>query len=51
MKFGRDDMVKRCLKSRRTGFYCAVLREGEIGAGEGGPRSDVIQLPSYKETP
>lgn len=34
VKFGRDDIVKRFLKSRRTGFYCAVLREGEIGAGD-----------------
>jgi MOSC domain-containing protein YiiM len=34
VKFGREDMVKRFLKSRRTGFYCAVLREGEIGAGD-----------------
>ena len=34
VKFNRDDMVKRFLKSRRTGFYCAVLREGEIGAGD-----------------
>lgn len=34
LKFGRDDMVKRFLNSRRTGFYCAVLREGEIGAGD-----------------
>ena len=33
-KFGRDDIVKRFLKSRRTGFYCAVLREGEIAAGD-----------------
>ena len=33
-KFGRDDIVKRFLKSRRTGFYCAVLRESEIGAGD-----------------
>lgn len=31
-KFGRDDMVKRFLRGRRTGFYCAVLREGEIAA-------------------
>ena len=28
-------MVKRFLKSRRTGFYFAVAREGEIGAGNG----------------
>ena len=34
LKFDRDDMVKRFLKSRRTGFYCAVLREGEIEAGD-----------------
>jgi MOSC domain-containing protein YiiM len=33
-KFGRKDMVKRFLKSRRTGFYFAVVREGEIGAGD-----------------
>jgi MOSC domain-containing protein YiiM len=34
VKFKRDDMVKRFLKSRRTGFYCAVLREGMIEAGD-----------------
>ena len=34
VKFERDDMVKRFLKSRRTGFYFAVAREGEIGAGD-----------------
>jgi MOSC domain-containing protein YiiM len=34
MKFDRDDMVKRFLASRRTGFYLRVLREGEIGAGD-----------------
>ncbi len=34
VKFNRDDMVKRFLKSRRTGFYCAVLREGMISAGD-----------------
>jgi MOSC domain-containing protein YiiM len=33
LKFGRDDMVKRFLASRRTGFYLRVLREGEVGAG------------------
>lgn len=33
-KFNRDDMVRRFLKSRRTGFYCAVRREGELGAGD-----------------
>jgi MOSC domain-containing protein YiiM len=34
VKFGRDDMVKRFLASRRTGFYLRVLREGEVGAGD-----------------
>ncbi|HLV96882.1 MAG TPA: hypothetical protein VKS44_16940 [Candidatus Acidoferrales bacterium] len=27
-------MVKRFLESERTGFYLAVLREGEVGAGD-----------------
>jgi len=34
VKFGRTDMVKRFLASRRTGFYFAVLREGEVTAGD-----------------
>jgi MOSC domain-containing protein YiiM len=34
LRFGRPDMVKRFLRSGRTGFYLAVLREGEIGAGD-----------------
>jgi MOSC domain-containing protein YiiM len=34
IRFGRDDMVKRFLHSRRTGFYLAVLREGEVAAGD-----------------
>jgi MOSC domain-containing protein YiiM len=33
VKFGRADMVKRFLASRRTGFYFAVLREGMVEAG------------------
>jgi len=33
-KFERDDMIKRFLASRRTGFYLAVLKEGEVGAGD-----------------
>jgi MOSC domain-containing protein YiiM len=33
VKFGRADMVKRFLASRRTGFYFAVLREGTVEAG------------------
>ena len=38
VRFRRADMVKRFLASGRTGFYLAVLREGEAGAG------DAIQL-------
>jgi len=34
IRFGRDDMVKRFLRSGRTGFYLSVLREGEVGAGD-----------------
>ena len=33
-KFMREDMVKRFLRSRRTGLYFSVAREGEIGAGD-----------------
>ena len=33
LKFGRTDIVKRFLTSRRTGFYFAVLKEGEVEAG------------------
>ena len=33
LKFQRADMVKRFLTSRRSGFYFAVLREGEVQAG------------------
>ena len=34
VRFGSDDMVKRFLASGRTGFYLAVTREGEVGAGD-----------------
>jgi MOSC domain-containing protein YiiM len=34
VRFGSDDMVKRFLASGRTGFYVAVLREGEVAAGD-----------------
>ena len=34
IRFGADDMVKRFLASGRTGFYVAVTREGEVGAGD-----------------
>ena len=38
VRFDRDDMVKRFLASGRTGFYLAVLREGDVAA------SDPIEL-------
>ena len=34
IKFGRPDIVKRFLASERTGFYFAVLQEGEVGVGD-----------------
>src|ERR1700719_1974304 len=34
VRFGSDDMVKRFLASGRGGFYLAVTREGEVGAGD-----------------
>jgi MOSC domain-containing protein YiiM len=43
IRFGRPDMVKRFLASRRTGFYFQVLQEGEVGAG------DTLELVSRDE--
>jgi MOSC domain-containing protein YiiM len=34
IRFNRRDMVKRFLVSKRTGFYLAVLREGEVEKGD-----------------
>ena len=34
MKFGREDMEARFLASGRTGFYFAVIEEGEMGKGD-----------------
>lgn len=42
VKFQRDDMIERFLDSRRTGFYFAVAREGNIGAG------DIIEI-TYRD--
>ena len=54
VRFQSDDMVKRFLASGRTGFYLAVTREGEVGAGDeikeiarepnGVPVSEITQL-------
>jgi MOSC domain-containing protein YiiM len=43
IRFGRPDMVKRFLASRRTGFYFRVLQEGEVGVG------DTLELVSRDE--
>jgi MOSC domain-containing protein YiiM len=34
IRFGRSDIIKRFLVSGQTGFYLAVLQEGEVGAGD-----------------
>lgn len=34
IKFGRADILKKFLASRRTGFYFAVLKEGHVKAGD-----------------
>ncbi len=34
LKFGRDDILKRLLQTGYSGFYCAVLQEGEVAAGD-----------------
>ncbi|HYX24051.1 MAG TPA: MOSC domain-containing protein [Thermoanaerobaculia bacterium] len=34
LKFDRDDVVDRFLESGRPGFYLAVTKEGELGAGD-----------------
>jgi MOSC domain-containing protein YiiM len=34
IKFGRADIIRRFLQSRRTGFYFAVAKEGAVEAGD-----------------
>lgn len=34
LKFGRDDILKRFLRSEFTGFYFSVVQEGEVEAGD-----------------
>jgi MOSC domain-containing protein YiiM len=34
VRFQRPDMVKRFQRSGRTGFYLAVRKEGDVGAGD-----------------
>jgi MOSC domain-containing protein YiiM len=34
IRFGRSDIIRRFLQSRRSGFYLAVQKTGELGAGD-----------------
>jgi MOSC domain-containing protein YiiM len=34
LRFGRDDILKRFLASRRSGVYFAVAQEGQVAAGD-----------------
>lgn len=34
IRLGRADMVRRFLRSGRTGFYLAIVVEGDVGAGD-----------------
>ena len=34
IRFGRPEIVKRFLQSGKTGFYLAVLKEGQVTAGD-----------------
>jgi MOSC domain-containing protein YiiM len=34
IRFGREDMLKRFIDSDRSGFYVAVVREGDVGGGD-----------------
>ena len=61
IKFGRPDVVKRLLNTRRTGFYFSVLREGKVRAGDKIERlqrnenavsvDDVVQLYASRKDP
>jgi MOSC domain-containing protein YiiM len=44
IRFNRRDMVKRFLQSKCSGFYLAVIREGEIKTG------DAIEFTEKQET-
>ena len=39
LKFNRDDMAKRFMASRHSGFYLRVLREGEVG-----PEDPIVRI-------
>jgi MOSC domain-containing protein YiiM len=58
IRFESDDMVRRFFVSGRSGFYLAVTREGEVGAGDemrvlsreanGVPVSEIVRLYAEK---
>jgi len=60
IRFGRDDMVKRFLKSQRSGFYLGIVEEGRVQAGDAFERlsqhpdalavADVIRLFTTEKT-
>jgi MOSC domain-containing protein YiiM len=45
IRFGRKDILRRFMKSGRSGFYLAVVRTGELEAG------DPIEFISSKQEP
>jgi MOSC domain-containing protein YiiM len=59
LRFQSSAMVKQFFASRRTGFYLAVVREGEVGAGDeirvvardpnGVPVSEILRLYTEKK--
>jgi MOSC domain-containing protein YiiM len=61
IKFGRPDILKRLLATKRTGFYFSVLREGKVQAGDAIERlqrdeiavsvDDVVQLYASTKDP
>ena len=47
LRFDRDDMIKRFLTSRRTGFYFSVIEEGEVRAGS---EVEILSLDPHRVT-
>ena len=47
IRFDREDMVKRFMKSGRSGIYFSVVREGELGAGD---RLERLSRPDHDVT-
>jgi len=43
IRFSRRDMVKRFLQSKRSGFYLAVIREGDV------EKNDAIEFTERQE--